>query len=86
MGLINYQKRFNVKIPDNIIQQLKSDLIGKRVQITNKKIDVVGICNFIGYNEYLPNWNLCITIDRLPIDNIKLTDIKIIEDEYHRTK
>jgi len=70
-----------MKIPNNIIQQLKSDLTGKRVRVTNKKIDVVGIVTFIGYNEFLPSYNLQVTIDRLPIDNVELTDIKILEDE-----
>ena len=70
-----------MRIPDNIIQQLKSDLTGKRVRVTNKKIDVVGIVTFIGYNEFLPNWNLQVTLDRLPIDNVELTDIKVLEDE-----
>ena len=70
-----------MRIPDHIIQQLKSDLIGKRVRVTNKKVDVVGICNFIGYNEFLPSWNLKVTLDRLPIDNVELTDIKVLEDE-----
>lgn len=70
-----------MRIPDHIIQQLKSDLIGKRVEITKKNVNVVGICNFIGYNEFLSSWNLQVTINRLPIDNVELTDIKVIEDE-----
>lgn len=63
------------KIETTIIEQLRQDLIGKRVKVKG----VSGVCNFFGYNDFLPNWQLQITIDRMPIPRIKISDIKILE-------
>jgi len=62
------------KISNEILAQLKETLIGKKVKIRG----IAGDCSFIGYNEWLPSWDLQITIGRMPIPNIKITEIKVL--------
>jgi hypothetical protein len=50
--------------------------LGKRVKIR----EYVGILQFLGYNKYLPSWGLCATVDRMPIQNVKLEEITLVED------
>lgn len=79
------------RIDQITINQIRETLIGKKVTIEipdkvfskikgySNTTNIVGICNFFGYNEFLPEWDLQITIDRTPYNNIKLNEIKIIE-------
>lgn len=50
------------------------DLIGQRVQVG----EVVGILTYVGPNEAL-EWNLQVTVDRMPIQIDNLDEIKIVE-------
>jgi hypothetical protein len=52
-------------------------LIGKRVLIGNAG----GILEFLGYNERFPTWNLQATIGRMPIQNVSLNEIKVLDEK-----
>ena len=64
------------RIPQHIIEQMSQSLIGKRVRYR----DVVGVCKFFGYNEYLSNWGLQITLDRMPLPNVDVKQIFIVDE------
>lgn len=55
-------------------------LLGKRVLVKTKTGDVGGIMEFLGYNDMFPSWGLQITIGRMPIQNISLSDIKVLDE------
>ena len=55
-------------------------LLGKRVLVKTKTGEVGGIMEFLGYNNWFPSWGLQITIGRLPIQNISLSDIKVLDE------
>lgn len=55
---------------------MSQSLIGKRVRYR----DMVGICKFFGYNEYLSNWGLQITLDRMPLPNVDVKQIFIVDE------
>lgn len=68
------------QIPEETITQFKEEIMGKRVQVwTEKTGKVTGICAFFGYNRHFPSWGLQITLDRMPITNVELKNIKIVE-------
>ena len=68
-------------------KELQDKYLGKKVEIPYRhpmgvgsdKPTVAGICTFIGHNTHLPSWGIQITIDRLPIPNIDISTIKILE-------
>lgn len=69
------------------VQQLNDKYLGKRISVPWQRkgfgsdIDrVTGICDFIGYNDYFPEWGLQVTINRMPITNVNPETIKLIED------
>jgi hypothetical protein len=65
------------KIDDKILKQIRDDLVGKRICIIDEKLGkLCGICSFIGYNEWFPEWELQVTIDRMPVTNVKLNKIE----------
>jgi hypothetical protein len=66
------------KIPEALIQCMREDLIGKRIKLKQSKHFIVGICDYLGYNEYFPSWGFCVNIDSTPYTNISLTDIELI--------
>lgn len=49
------------------------DAIGKSSWKGEK--DIVGNLQFLGYNEYFPEWEICATIDRMPLQHINLENI-----------
>jgi hypothetical protein len=79
------------RIDQTIIEQMRETLIGKKVSVNipdrvfsrikgySNTTNIVGVCNFFGYNEFIPGWDLQITIDRTPINNIKINEIEIIK-------
>ena len=74
-------------IPEEEIQAVRDKFLGKKVCIKNatgkttrfENHDICGILNFLGYNEYIPSWGLCATINRLPIQNVKIENIILFE-------
>lgn len=67
------------KIPDHIIKQIQEDLLGKRIGIFHNEKYYEGICEFIGYNSFLPNWGFQVTINRLPLQHVDIKNIEIVE-------
>lgn len=74
------------KIPETTIQQLREQLIGKTVSVTGQRYRgrdigvIIGTCEYFGYNEVLEDWGLQITIDRMPLSNVSISQINIIEN------
>jgi hypothetical protein len=58
---------------------LKQQFLGKKLSVKTKKGNFVGNCTFIGYNEYIPSFGLQLTLDRTPITNVEIKDIKLVE-------
>lgn len=58
--------------------KLKDLFLGKKISLINNAVKVVGVCDFIGHNEYFPSWGLQVTIERMPIINVNYTKIKIV--------
>jgi hypothetical protein len=76
------------KIDEIQMVVIQEQLIGKRVRLKGHKnigpspnSDIVGNCDFIGYNPHFPSFGLQITIDRMPCTNIKLSQISIEEQK-----
>jgi hypothetical protein len=73
------------KIPDVTIAAMREQLLGKRISVSGQLYqgkpigDIVGKCEYFGYNQFLPSWGLQVTIDRMPISNVLLSQIKIVE-------
>ena len=59
---------------------LKEQFLGKRVSIGTPKGKFAGVCNFIGHNEFFPSFGLQVTIDRTPVTNVEIKNIKLLED------
>jgi hypothetical protein len=58
------------------IDELRKQFMGKRVSIEDGNGRIwIGNLNFIGYNSFFPNWGLCATLDRLPIQGVKVNSI-----------
>lgn len=66
------------------LEEAKS-LINKLVVIKKaiNNSDVVGILNFVGKNEFL-NWELQVTVDRLPIQLNSLEQIEEYKGNYKK--
>lgn len=73
-------------IKEHDVEELERMYLNKQVTVqipphpsgigspTNK---IAGICMFIGYNHFLPEWDLQITVDRHPVNNIELSQISL---------
>lgn len=63
---------------------LKEQFLGKRIEVkmpatpTQAAYNVVGMCTFIGNNEYFPSFGLQVTVDRLPIKNVEVQNISLV--------
>ena len=65
-------------ISQEIIDILKEQFLNKRVSIEDGNGQKwVGDLNFIGYNSFFPNWGLCATIDRTPIQGVQIKSIHL---------
>ncbi len=59
-------------------QEYKTKFLGKKVIVIDSYGDEwVGICNFIGYNPYLPSYGFQVTIGRTPVTNVDPSKIEI---------
>jgi len=65
-------------ITPDVKKMLEDKFLGKRVMVKTKIGKIGGVCQFIGNNEYIPSFGLQITVDRMPITNIKIKDITLI--------
>jgi hypothetical protein len=72
------------RLSETILTTIKSQLEGKRVRLKGYKSlppfpisDIVGKCDYIGYNSRFPDFGLQITIDRMPCINIKLSQVSL---------
>lgn len=66
------------KIPQEIIDDIKEHFMSKRVSIEDGKGEVwIGDLTFIGYNSFFPDWGLCATLDRMPIQDVKIKSIHL---------
>jgi hypothetical protein len=67
-------------------------LLGKRVKVTGCKSkypmpdgtynlgNVIGECTFFGYNQHFPEFVLQITVDRMPLFNINILQVNLLDD------
>lgn len=61
--------------------------IGKRVLvIDSKNVKIGGILEYVGYNENFPSWGIQVTIGRLPITNVDLDNVSLIEEPLPMSK
>jgi hypothetical protein len=63
------------RIANEQITFIRETLIGKRVRAR----DIIGVCEFFGYNEFFPSWKLQVTIGRLPVTHLELSDIELVD-------
>ena len=63
------------RIKQEIIQEMSETLVGKRVAYR----DMTGKCDYFGYS-FFESWGLQLTIDRTPISNVKISEIKLIPE------
>jgi len=67
------------------IEEANEKFLNKHVTVKNVKFrsdddktcTMGGICQFLGYNEFIPSWGLQITLSRTPLPNINLEDISL---------
>lgn len=66
------------KIPQDIIDQYKEEYLDKIVTIQDEEGQtIVGKLVFLGYNSFFDDWGLCATVERYPMQHIKLNSIKL---------
>lgn len=58
--------------------------LGKRVSLVHKGKIICGELTFLGLNEFLPSWNIQATIGRMPIRDIDITKLKVLEEGVTR--
>lgn len=61
------------------IDKMRETFMGKRISFKTESGDEwTGICEFLGYNPYLPSWKFQVTVGRTPISHVKPETIKIV--------
>lgn len=60
---------------------LEEQFLGKRISVKTKTGNIAGICQFIGNNEFFPSWGLQVTVSRMPLTNVEIKNISLIENE-----
>jgi hypothetical protein len=80
------------KLDSETIKVMQQMLLGKRVKVTGCKSknimpdgtfnlgDVIGECTFFGYNQHFPEFGLQITVDRMPLFNINILQVNLLDD------
>jgi hypothetical protein len=66
------------QIPQEIIDQLREQFLGKRIIVHGDGGRFVGVCNFLGHNEFFPSWGLQVTLDRMPVTNVEIKKIELL--------
>lgn len=63
---------------EEILQQYRDEYLNKIVNIEDGQGKVwVGELVFLGFNSFFPSWGLCATLDRTPIQGVKLKSITL---------
>ena len=65
------------RISDEVMDTFKQQILGKKIRVKTK--DVEGICEYFGYNPNFPSWKIQVTIGRMPITHLKISDIELLE-------
>jgi hypothetical protein len=60
------------------IKELKDKFIGKYISVIGDGGRFVGTCDFLGYSHF-ESWGLQVTIDRMPVSNVKIKSIHLVE-------
>jgi hypothetical protein len=60
------------------IKELKDKFIGKHISVIGDGGRFVGTCDFIGYSHF-ESWGLQVTIDRMPVTNVKIKYVHLVE-------
>lgn len=80
------------RLAEATVNAMSEMLLGKRVKVTGCKSktqmadgtynfgNVVGECTFFGYNQHFPSFGLQITVDRMPLTNIDISQIELIDN------
>jgi len=63
------------------VDKMRDKFIGKRISVIGDVGKVVGKCDFLGYNEFFPSWGFQVTINRMPVSNVKINSIRLAEDK-----
>ena len=81
------------KLNEATVAAMQLMLLGKRVKVTGCKSknpmpdgsynlgNVIGECTFFGYNPHFPSFGLQITVDRMPLTNIDISQIELLEEQ-----
>jgi hypothetical protein len=65
-------------LTESEIQQLRDTFLGKKIELIGDGGKFTGVVDFIGYNEHLINYGFQVTIDRMPVTNVKPNSIKLV--------
>lgn len=63
------------------IDKMRDKFIGKRISVIGDSGKIIGNCELLGYNEFFPSWGFQVTIDRMPISNVKINSVHLVEDK-----
>jgi|LakMenEpi03Aug12_release.lakeMendotaPanAssembly.Ray.scaffolds.fasta_scaffold702316_2 hypothetical protein len=67
------------ELSEDIVKSLEDKFLGKKISVIDQKgITHVGICDFIGYNRFIPSWGFQVTVSRVPITNVDVKTIKLL--------
>jgi len=66
-------------VSQELIEQMNKQFLGKRISVEGDVGVVSGTCQFMGYNLTFPSWGFQVTVDRMPVTNVKLKSIKLID-------
>ena len=71
------------RISEELLKQLQRQLLGKRIRVTGDNGELAGLCSFFGYNPHIPSWGLQATVGNCPVQHVRLSSIKLINDEQN---
>lgn len=63
-------------------KELQGKYLGKRIEVPMSGCEkgICGICQSIGHNPHLPSWNIVVVIGRMPISNVDILTIKLLDE------
>ena len=67
------------KLDQTTIAQMRDKFRGKRISVIGDDGRYVGTCDFLGYNQFFESWGLQVTIDRMPVSNVKIKSIHLVD-------
>lgn len=76
-----------MEITSDQIRKLNDKFLGKKVILrTEGGKRYVGIAEFIGINQFLPEWGLQFTLSRMPIDHVDQRTVELFDPENPKHK